>query len=55
MNTERMRGTRRRVRSRTSGFSVNAITLAVRNRKRTWPSVRARRNARTRATGRITS
>ncbi len=33
-------------RSRTSGLSVNAITAAVRNRKRTCPSVLAKRNAR---------
>ena len=32
------RGTFRRVRSRTSGLSVNAMTLAVRKRKRTCPS-----------------
>ena len=43
----RGRGHQRRVRSRTSGFSVKAITLAVRKRKRTWPSVLASRNART--------
>ena len=34
---------------------MNAITPAVRNRKRTWPSVFASRNARTSATGRTTS
>ena len=39
--TESPRGSRRRVNSRTSGLSVNAITAAVRNRNRTWPSVRA--------------
>ena len=49
------RGIRSRVRSRTSGFSVNAITLAVRKRKRTCPSLAASRNARTRRTGRPTS
>ena len=55
MNTDGARGTFSRVRSRTSGFSVNAMTLAVRNRKSTWPSVDASRNARTSATGRTTS
>src|SRR5262245_47539030 len=55
MKTDGPRGTFSRVRSRTSGFSVNAITLAVRKRKRTWPSVLASRNARTSATGRTTS
>ena len=53
--TDGARGTSRRVRSRTSGLSVNAITLAVRKRKRTWPSVDASRNARSSATGRTTS
>ena len=34
---------------------MNAMTDAVRKRKRTWPSVRARRKASTRSTGRPTS
>ena len=53
--TERPRGSRRRVSSRTSGFRVKAITAAVRKRKRTWPSVRASRNASSSTTGRPTS
>src|SRR5688572_12217046 len=55
MKTDGPRGTFRRVRSRTSGLSVNAMTLAVRKRKRTCPSFAASRNARTRRTGRTTS
>jgi hypothetical protein len=49
------RGSRRRVRSRTSGFNVNAITAAVRKRKRTCPSAAATKNPSTRSTGRPTS
>jgi hypothetical protein len=55
MKTAGARGIFTRVRSRTKGFSVNAMTLAVRNRKRTCPSDFARRNARTSTTGRTTS
>src|SRR5918994_3541141 len=55
MNTDGPRGIRSRVRSRTSGLSVHAITLAVRKRKRTCPSFAASRNARTSRTGRTTS
>ena len=51
MRTDGARGTFSRVRSRTSGLSVNAITLAVRKRKRTWPSVDASRNARSERDG----
>ena len=55
MDTDGPRGTSSRVRSRTSGFSVNAMTVAVRKRKRTCPSFAASRNARTSRTGRTTS
>ncbi len=49
------RGSRRRVRSRTSGFSVNAITADVRNRNRTCPSGLASRKTTRSSTGRTTS
>src|SRR3990172_5040446 len=53
--TARPRGSLSRVKSRTSGLSVNAITEAVRNRKSTCPSVWASRKTRTRRAGSPTS
>ena len=49
------RGSRRRCRSRTSGFSRKAITDAARKRKSTWPSVPASIQPSTSRTGRPTS